>query len=519
MSVPHDEPEVSRRPLMLVWVEIALVFGVFFLQGSWPAPDVNETVYLAHMKHAWDPAWAAKDGYLQSADAHGVMNVTLGWLSLFLSLPAFAWTGRIVTWWLLAWSWRRLSVALVPRAWWSIVGAALFVCLQERCQMAGEWVIGGFEAKGFAYVLVLLALENLVRGRWNAALALLGAASAYHVLVGGWSAIAAGLAWLISGRDRPRILSLKWGLVGGLLLALPGLWPALQLNAVATDEQVRAANQIYVFERLPHHLNPHAFAEPLVFKMLLLWVAFVAIYLIAPRDPPWRRLAAFVLGAVIIAVVGWLLSAMTAASPSLQASILRFYWFRLIDALLPLGVALGSLHTIASRARLEPARARSWLGVAAGIGLLHVMGYFVERPFPTRPRADRENKVSDYAAWRHVCHWAKLNTPADALFLTPRAPQSFRWYSGRAEVANHKDLPQDAANMLAWRDRLKALHGAPPNSVPPRKWLKSHTERTPEELRALGRQFDADYVITDSTPPLTLPCLYRNESYAVYSLR
>ena len=166
-------------------------------------PDVNETVYPAHMKHAWDPAWAPGDPYLQSADAHGVINGAIGWLSLFLPLPAFSWVGRILTWWLLAWSWRRLSFALVPRPWWSVISAGLFVCLQERCQMAGEWVIGGLESKGFAYVLVFLALEMLVRGRWNAMFGLLGAASAVHVLVGGWSAIAAGIAWLVSGRDSP----------------------------------------------------------------------------------------------------------------------------------------------------------------------------------------------------------------------------------------------------------------------------------------------------------------------------
>jgi hypothetical protein len=534
---PHD-----RRPLPLVCAEIALVFGVFFLQGAWPVPDVNETVYPAQMKHAWNPAWAPHDLYLESTDAHGVVTWLIGWLSLALPLPAFAWAGRLLTWWLLAWSWRRLSFALMPRPWWSVVSAGLFVCLQERCQMAGEWVIGGFEAKGFAYVLVFLALELLVRGRWNRALLCLGAASALHVLVGGWSALAAGAAWLVQGRERPRsvggflrnpppiseksaytdrppLSSLKWGLLGGFLLSLPGLWPAVSLNANATAEQVREANRIYVIERLPHHLAPQTFLETLVFKMLLLWVAFVLLWMIAPRDAGWRRLAGFVLGAAVIAAVGWLLSALTAPFEAVYTALMRFYWFRLVDAMLPLGVALGSLHWIASLRRIEPAAANVWLGLAAGIALLHLAGYAVDRPFPTRPRADRENKVPDYSAWRHVCNWVKRNTPHDALFLTPRAPQSFRWYSGRGEVVNYKDLPQDALTMLEWKRRMLAVHGAPPDSVPPRKWLKSLTERTPEQLRELGRTYDATYVVTESDPPLALPCLYRNEAYAVYALK
>ena len=38
---------------------------------------------------------------------------------------ALAWTGRLITWWLLAWSWRRLSFAVLPRPGWSILTAAI----------------------------------------------------------------------------------------------------------------------------------------------------------------------------------------------------------------------------------------------------------------------------------------------------------------------------------------------------------------------------------------------------------
>jgi hypothetical protein len=218
----------------------------------------------------------------------------------------------------------------------------------------------------------------------------------------------------------------------------------------------------------------------------------------------------------VIALVGWLLSLATEGTP-LYAALMRYYWFRLIDAMLPLGVALGTIHWIAALGRVEPAAARGWLGLAIGVGLLHLGGYAIDRPFPTRPRSDRENKVPDYAAWRHVCHWIKRNTPPDALFLTPRAPQTFRWHSGRGEVVNWKDLPQDAATMLRWRERMQVVHGAPADQKP-RKWLKSLNERSPGELRALGQKYDAGYLVTESTPPLDLPCLYRNDAYAVYRL-
>ena len=198
----------SRRQIL---IEIVLIFAVFCIQGARPVPDVNEPYYLGKAIHYWNPDWLRGDFFMESADTHKVFYFTFGWLSLCMSPVALAWTGRILTWLLLAWAWRRLSVAILPRPWYSVLSAALFACLMDRCHMAGEWVIGGVEAKGFAYVLVLLGVESLVRNRWNRALVMLGAASAFHVLVGGWSVVAAAVAWIWIGKDRPAARSLVAG--------------------------------------------------------------------------------------------------------------------------------------------------------------------------------------------------------------------------------------------------------------------------------------------------------------------
>ncbi len=248
---------VLRTPYFAL-AEIALIFAVFFLQGAWPVPDVNEPYYLGKAIHYWSPERPHGDFFMETPDVHRVFDFGFGWLSLWLKPVPLAWTGRILTWLLLAWAWRRLSWAVVPRAWCSVLTAALFGWLMEHCQMAGEWVIGGVEAKGFAYALVFLGLEAIVRNRWNRGLLWLGGASAVHVLVGGWAAVAAGIAWLLSprppgegrgegvardgpvsgphpyplpkGEGTPRLRSLWPGLLGGLLLAMPGIIPSLMLD-------------------------------------------------------------------------------------------------------------------------------------------------------------------------------------------------------------------------------------------------------------------------------------------------
>ncbi len=347
-------PAVPRR--WLIVAEIGLILAVFTLQGAWPVPDVNEPYYLGKAIDYWNPDWIANDPFLESADTHTVFYFTFGWLSLLFSPPALAWIGRLATWTLLAWAWRRLSFAVWPRPWGAALTGAIFVCLLQRCQMAGEWVIGGVEAKGFAYVLVLLGLEALVRGRWNRTWLLFGAASAFHVLVGGWSVVAAAAAWLLLWDDRPPLRAMWPGLLGGLLLSLPGLVPSLTLTWGMDPEVVARANQIYVFQRLGHHLNPAAFPGVFVARFLVMTLVWAAVCCGGWLASPDKRIRAFVLGTLMIAAAGTIIAWSLSASPAAAAGLLRFYWFRMSDVALPLGLALAGPRLF------EHLLAATWLG-------------------------------------------------------------------------------------------------------------------------------------------------------------
>ncbi len=514
-----DQPD-SPMPRGLVLVEVLLVLAVFFVQGAVPVPDVNESYYLGKAIHYWNPDWIRGDSFLESKDSHTVFYFTFGWLSLWLSPTVLAWTGRVLTWGLLAWAWRRLSLAVVPRRWFCVLSAALLVCLIERCHMAGEWLVGGVEAKGFAFVLVLLGLEAMVRGRFNRVWLLLGAASAFHVLVGGWSVVAAAAAWLLSSKDRLPLRSMWPALLGGFLLSLPGLIPALMLNWGTDAETVRQAHEIYVFERLAHHLDP-AQIRPIY---LCRFVALIALWLVmcrmTPAGPPERRLRTFVIAAVGIAVAGALIRLVGCYDRDLAAGLLRFYWFRLADVAVPMGVAIGAASLVVLAVRTQPVLGRICLGLAVTIAGLHVGEHLVQAFSPMPPPADRS---THYAAWRRVCDWIAQSgqIPRDARFITPSATQTFKWYAGRSEVANWKEVPQDAEAIVRWRQRMKDLwaRGLDPNGK-----LRPTLSAQEAASRLQRLSATADYVIAVADPPLPLDVVYREDgpdrgtSYTVYRL-
>src|SRR5215469_13000391 len=102
------------------FLEIAAVFAVFALFGAWQVPDVNESHYIGKAINYWNPNWIQGDPFLESKDAHWTFYFVFGWLTFFCSPTAMAWIGRITAWTLLAWSWQRLSYALMPIRWAAI---------------------------------------------------------------------------------------------------------------------------------------------------------------------------------------------------------------------------------------------------------------------------------------------------------------------------------------------------------------------------------------------------------------
>jgi hypothetical protein len=493
--------------------EVALVFLVFFIDGAWPAPDVNEPHYLGKAKHYWDAAWCGRDFFLGTADAHAAFYFTFGWLTRWLTLPAVAWCGRILTWALLAGAWRCLSAAVVPGMLYSVLSAALFVALNERFHMAGEWVVGGVEAKGFAYVCVFLGLASLLRDRWGWALVLFGAAAAFHVIVGGWAVVATGVVWLAADK-RPSLARLVLPACVGLVLSLGGLVPALALTWGADPEIVRQANRLYVYERLPHHLSPAQLPWQYVARHLLLVAALVPLVRLAPTGETILRLRSFVAAGVGIAAVGMAISVLAWWDADLAARLLRYYWFRMSDVLVPLGVALLSCAVLC---RWQQAR-HPLFALALTAALLAAGWHLGERTWfrqqYMRPPADWD--VAELDDYRAICRWVAAETPPDALFIVPRLSQSFRWHTGRAEVVTRKDLPQDAASIVEWWRRITRIYGREDTQPP---WYDSLAEMDAGRLVELGREFGADYVVTTARPPLALKRVGPlTRDWAVYEL-
>jgi hypothetical protein len=233
-----------------------------------------------------------------------------------------------------------------------------------------------------------------------------------------------------------------------------------------------------------------------------------------PKEHANARIIQFAWGAVLIAAVGLAIEIVLWNQPLTAGRLLRYYWFRLTDFAVPMAVALLLTAWIA-RAFAERKAWATWaLAAAVCLTAVPLARVSILRALHPIPPADQ--KVLDLARWEEACQWIEENTPTGARFLTPRLNLSFKWRTGRAEVATRKDIPQDARSIIEWYKRLKDIY-----------YMQTAGVETPldsigilgaERVRELAHKYGAGYVLMDRGQLLSLPIVFKNEEYVVYRI-
>lgn len=545
---PNLDPQV--RAQASAWsssftLDFIGVFCVFFIYAGCSVPAINEPHYWTKAAHFWNPDFGRGDIFLESGDAHWLFFATFGYLTQLVPLVWAVWIGRMITWVLLALAWTFLGRSLwlgLPSGANSLrtnsspaLSATAFAMVWlaglHWGHWAGEWVVGGCEAKGIAYASIFAALACVIRSRWTIAWSLLGVASAYHVVTGIWVILCVlFVSFLIDrkGRSLGEWISLHclgWGacLIGVAI----GVIPAISIDwgadpKIATDGAIMQA-----YRRLGHHLSPLRFSAER-WRSYGLFVVIGAGVCWAALRSRWidgtvhRGMKVVILSSVFafgVALIGLAIDlALSTYFPAIASKILRFYWFRWNDVALPMGIA--AIVVAFAYAQLVYVEKPTWsvyggwLAILVpGIALLCVR--FNENFNEVIPAGDKAHFIAksdteqeqqrQYQDWLRVCDWISNNTDPRGLWLTPRRQQSFKWRTGRPELACWKDAPQNAVALVEWGARLANAY----KFEGEKKILQPLTD---ERLWELQNKYGIRYVlldrrVVDQKPPL-LPILY-----------
>ena len=399
-----------------------------------------------------------------------------------------------------------LSYSIVGRPFYSVLSAGLAMALIQHFHFAGEWLIGGVEAKCIAYAFVFAGISFVIKRNWFPVWILFGIAAAFHVIVGGWAVIAGLLALALSFGNRGRWLSQFISLFIGFAFSLIGLVPALMLTMGQDTGIVKQANEIYTFDRIAHHLVFSHICETQPERFDFFMTAFVfwlAAAVLLLDQKKLTRLNGFVFGTVLIAIGGIAIDYLTASSQDfeLAASLLRYYWFRMADVFVPVGIAMSL--TVVVRILFQKAYDVGAVVTSVLVSLLvaNALWLAYSQAIDRRSQADRLTLIAAkgfptinekiYRDWIDVCCWIRASTEPDARFITPRNQSTFKWYAHRSEVVAWKDVPQDAVGMVEWRKRFDHVFKFDSFQY------GLATFNAEQRLINLGQTYDAGYVVIE----------------------
>jgi hypothetical protein len=502
-----------------------------------------------------------------------VWSVWIGRLVTWLLL-SFGWTALARSLWTMRPASLTASPPIFATSW-----AALWLSAMHWGHWAGEWVVGGCESKGIAYAFVFIGLACAIHSRWTLAWSMLGIAAAFHVVVGIWVIGSVLIASLMVSHDVSKSGKgssfSDWfrrhggGLVGCGLGVAVGVIPALLID-MGTDPKVAtesAVKQAYL--RLGHHLAPSRFSMErwtgfawhlLAMLSLLLAVcnskicdAFTRIKRSATNDRFLGNLFSTLLRAgrqnflhaphgvrfvsvcctvgFAVALVGLTLDwTLSQRYPDLAAKFLRFYWFRwndvtfaMLSSLLLCSFAYGLIEFEENRVRMRAFAVLAAVSIATLLAWNRVDNAIYEK-IPAGDKAhfvaksDEEAvQIKQFEDWVRVCEWIRNNTDPEGLWLTPRRQQSFKWRTGRPELACWKDAPQNAVALVEWGRRLGDAY-----RFDGKKILLPMSDT---QLNQLQKKYELRYVLLDrrvlqQNAPL-LPILYPtgtqiNDSFSVF---
>lgn len=572
----------SKASIAVFAMDWLLVFCIFSLYAGSITPDVNESHYWVKAKHFWTPDFASRDLFVQSKDAHWFFFGTIGFLTDFLSLPVATWLGRISGWAALGFGWclfvRRFSS-------FGLAGGgtcAAWIAAMHWGHLSGEWVVGGSEAKVFAYAAALIGLSCFLERAIGWGWVWMGVASAFHVLTGAWLVVASLIILAVDvllkrlGKNESEtrnhiglvssqpslmgsgnalglmfgsVVGSVVGLVIGGAISLLGLLPAIKLNQGASLAEQEHGAIIYVFQRLPHHLVPSQFAPDrwlafsvlLVVTVIVMWLVrrtyaklFLDVFLknsevnigtdhalAIKRFGQYDVLIRFALVFSLISLIGVILDfSLSGWATNWSASVLRYYWFRWNDVIWPT-VLIASLLLV-----IEKTSPWRWGVRYLASGILIASGFLVVGSEYIKNYNDSISPADQAALLlRGESRVARVQIHQDWLdicsFIRTNTPEDSLFLTPRFQQTFKWNAAR--AEVVCWKD-------SPQDALGLIEWESRMLAVFPSDengygmpwsdslLSKLQKDYDFDYVLIDRRIQKTPPVMEFIHSNSTYAL-
>lgn len=305
------------------WIILILVFSLYYLDF---VPNDNEENYLQLAKAFYDHNWMNNSFVLsESGGTRTLYQYIIGFfLKLFsFELVIFIFRGLFI----IAYSfilhkiYKSLKITNLM-----ILVHLVFMYLDKQSYFAGSWIFITIEAKAFAYLFVLLALNFIIQRKYNQTILFLIFATYFHILIGFYAFVYMALTILIIEKwDFKSNFKLIFKMSVYFVSILPFVI-FLNTNLDAQIDLKPSSDWIYSYFRNPHHTTlSDGFAIHLK-GIVFSFIAMLSLVYMIKKDQNDKMQVLYILG--IVSYAGTLLLVPLIFIDE-NGTFLKFYLFRI----------------------------------------------------------------------------------------------------------------------------------------------------------------------------------------------
>lgn len=499
---------VSRLNTFIQWLFLFVGTFVIFYK---PSIAYNEMDVLPYAKSVFDPNWLSNDWYLSRKIPYRYLfSYPTGYLISTIGFVKTMIFGRILSYAVFAFAFQYLIKAIDKKN--NIIyylGIIVFFILFPNGNGAHEWMVGGFDTKVFSYAFVLYALASLLKNNLKNLFIFSGLALSFHILIGGYAMICLILPFFLQKKELSvgKLIKLSpWFLVFGAV----GIYGLIyQLTASAASSEVNQAwGDIYVKIRVHDHTYPKSFVNELWIK----WAIFMIVNLVViiyEKGEKIKQLAAYGFSSGLISLIGLIIFWFD------QTHLLKYYFFRFADVILPLTTILICCYYILQLLKTNVVLRNKFYNV----GLYVVVGVLIT----IITISNKENYIIDQneillkkSGDIEMENWIREHTDKNDVFIVNPNVDYFYIYYQRPVFVIWKYAPQNGEDLIEWDKRLKFLNKNKPYSGIS-ELEKSYTKLNEEDIDEIVNNYpNVKYLMMIRSAPLNYPIAHQTRSHNLY---
>lgn len=481
-------------------INYIIVFLSILILKGFPVPISNENIYLLLPYKIWNSNFLLNDWTFENPFlAHAVFNIFISFFTLFFSVEALGWFGRVICWILTI-----IPLFKIGRGYniphWIISVSILLWIIQGQSIVGNEWVFNSFEAKSISYLFLTYALLGILKNRDVLSSILLGLTFSFHAIVGFWSILAVLLSMILMRYHFKRIIKIIFYIS---IASLPGI--VFYILTFIGDSSTSMVNSKYiVLMSQPFHLDPFSWVKRDILLTYLLFI-FNSLYYLRNKDNKTITLLyyfQFFLG--IFFTLGLICRYFECYN------FLRLYPCRLF----PLFVLLFFFYSFMSI--FYNKSLKSYKELIFTIGMLSIMSLkppfgavFEEIRFNYRMWTRNDNNLEK------SLKWIGKNTLNGSIIIAPPWEKNVWYLSKRAQIANFEYIPLSRFN--EWQNRIVTLVGKIEDfnrADQIQEMEKFYNSLTTTDIISISNEFGADYLISKNY--YFFPVMFDSGSYKVY---